>query len=149
MILPPTSQDSSVWMEGNLSVSNVLRQEEDTEKKPDAKKARKAPADKEVEKKTDGVSEEKKAEEAPEWQCRSQRFLFQLGKFLITLLWILNKTKSLDLMEYIQEPSRRQEGHDGHDKSREEEYKVVLDFSSYYIIDGWLHAYMIHDSSSY
>ena len=54
-------------MEGNLSVSNVLRQEEDTEKKPDAKKARKVPADKEGEKKTtDEVSEEKKAEEAPE-----------------------------------------------------------------------------------
>ena len=42
-------------------------------------------------------------------------------------------------MKYIQEPSRRQEGHDGNDGSREEEYKVVLDFSSYYIIDGWLH----------
>ena len=32
-------------------------------------------------------------------------------------------------MKYIQEPSRRQEGHDGHEGSREEEYKVVLDFS--------------------
>ena len=54
-------------MEGNLSVSNVLWQEEDTEKKPNAKKARKVPADKEGEKKTtDEVSEENKAEEAPE-----------------------------------------------------------------------------------
>ena len=48
-------------------------------------------------------------------------------------------------MKYIQEPSRRQEGHDGHDGSREEEYKVVLDFSSYYIIDGLMDG-CIHDS---
>ena len=81
----------------------------------------------------------RKSKKPQKWQCRSQRFLLQLGKFWITLLWILNKTKSLDLMEYIQEPSRRQEGHDGHDQSREEDYKVVLDFSFYCIIDGWLH----------
>ena len=42
-------------------------------------------------------------------------------------------------MKYIQEPSRRQEGHDGHDGSREEEYKVVMDFSFYCVIDGSLH----------
>ena len=52
-------------------------------------------------------------------------------------------------MKYIQEPSRRQEGHDGHDKFREEKCKVVLDFSSYYIIDGWMATFMIHDNSSY
>ena len=46
-------------------------------------------------------------------------------------------------MKYIQEPSRRQEGHDVLDGSREEEYKVVLDFSSYYIIDGWLHPWFM------
>ena len=56
----------------------------------------------------------RKLRKPQKWQCRRQRFLLQLGKFRITLLWILNKTKSLDLMEYIQEPSRRQEGHDGH-----------------------------------
>ena len=50
----------------------------------------------------------------------------------------MNQTQFLDLMEYIQEPSRCQEGYDGHDQSREEEYKVVLDFSSYYIIDRWM-----------
>ena len=43
--------------------------------------------------------------------------------------------KSSDLMEYIQEPSRCQEGYDGHDPTWEEEYKVVLDFSFYCIID--------------
>ena len=57
----------------------------------------------------------------------------------------MNQTQSLDLMEYIQEPSRCQEGYDGHDPTREEEYKVVLDFSFYCIIDGWMDGY-IHDS---
>ena len=49
------------------TVADKKEQEEDTEKKPDAKKARKVTADKEGKKKTtDEVSEEKKAEEAPE-----------------------------------------------------------------------------------
>ena len=49
------------------TVADKKEQEEDTEKKPDAKKARKVTADKEGEKKTtDEVSEENKAEEAPE-----------------------------------------------------------------------------------
>ena len=42
-------------------------------------------------------------------------------------------------MGFLQEPSRRQEGHDGDDPPREEEYKVVLDFSFYCVIDGSLH----------
>ena len=45
-------------------------------------------------------------------------------------------------MEYIQEPSRRQEGHDGHDQSREKDYKVVFVFSFYCIIDGWMDGYI-------
>ena len=49
------------------TVADKKEQEEDTEKKPDAKKARKVTADKEGEKKTtDEVSEENKSEEAPE-----------------------------------------------------------------------------------
>ena len=50
-------------------------------------------------------------------------------------------------MKYIQEPSRRQEGHDGHDQSREEEYKVVMDFSFYCVIDGSMATNMIHNNS--
>ena len=49
------------------TLADKKEQEEDTEKKPDAKKARKVTADKEGKKKTtDEVSEENKAEEAPE-----------------------------------------------------------------------------------
>ena len=66
-------------------------EEEDTEKKPDAKRGRRT-----------------KPRRPQKWQCRIQRFLLQQrGKFLITLLWILNKTKTLDLMKIIQEPNRR------------------------------------------
>ena len=49
------------------TLADKKEQEEDTEKKPDAKKARKVTADKEGKNKTtDEVSEENKAEEAPE-----------------------------------------------------------------------------------
>ena len=62
----------------------------------------------------------------------------------------MNQTQSLDLMEYIQEPSRRQEGYDGHDPPREEEYKVVSDcILTVSLMDGWMATYMIHDNSSY
>ena len=51
-------------------------------------------------------------------------------------------------MEFIQEPSCCQEGHDGDDGSREEEYKVVLDFSFYCVIDGSsIITSMIHNDS--
>ena len=73
------------------TVADKKEEEEDTEKKPDAKRGRRT-----------------KPRRPQKWQCRIQRFLLQQrGKFLITLLWILNKTKTLDLMKIIQEPNRR------------------------------------------
>ena len=48
-------------------MADKKEEEEDTEKKPDAKRVRRVTADKEGEKKTtDDLSEENKAEEAPE-----------------------------------------------------------------------------------
>ena len=50
-------------------------------------------------------------------------------------------------MEFIQEPSCCQEGHNCFDQSWEEEYNVVMDFSFYCVIDGSMATYMIHDNS--
>ena len=46
-------------------------------------------------------------------------------------------------MEFIQEPSCCQESNVWHGQSREEEYKVVLDFSFYCVIDGSLYPWFI------
>ena len=66
-------------------MADKKEQEEDTEKKPDAKKARKVTADKEGEKKTtDEIPEENKAEEAPEVAVPEPEVSSSIiGKFLI------------------------------------------------------------------